>query len=103
MHCYSGSLETAQLFLKLGLHISFAGPLTFSNAVKLREVAAALPLAKLLVETDSPYLTPHPWRGRRNEPGYVSLVGAKLAEIQGLPVAEVMAQTSANVKSLFGL
>ncbi|TCL74093.1 TatD DNase family protein [Hydrogenispora ethanolica] len=103
MHCYSGSLPMAESFLKLGLHISLAGPVTFANAAKLREVAAALPLAKLLVETDSPYLAPHPWRGRRNEPGYVGFVGAKLAEIKELPLAEVMEQTTANTRRLFRL
>jgi TatD DNase family protein len=101
MHCYGGSLETAIQCLKLGLMISFAGAITFTNATKLREVAEKLPLSKLLVETDSPYLSPHPFRGRRNEPARVALIGAKLAEIKRLTVEEVMTATTANCKALF--
>lgn len=101
MHCFSGSLETATQCLKLGLTISFAGSITFKNAVKLREVAAQLPLSKLLVETDAPYLSPHPFRGQRNEPAQVALIGTKLAEIMGLSTEEVMVATTANCKELF--
>jgi TatD DNase family protein len=101
MHCFSGSRELASGFLKLGLHISFAGPLTFTNAEKLRSVAAEIPLNRLLVETDCPYLTPHPFRGRRNEPLRVALVGEKLAEVKQLPVDRVMEATIANTKALF--
>ena len=103
MHCFSGSKQMAVEFIKLGLHISFAGSLTFKNAVKLREAAGEIPLEKLLVETDCPYLAPHPYRGRRNEPFYVKLVGEKLAEIKGLPVEEVMEVTTGNFKTLFKL
>jgi TatD DNase family protein len=101
MHCFSGSRELAVQFLELGLQISFAGPLTFPNADKLRRVAAELPLDRLLVETDCPYLTPHPFRGRRNEPLQVSLVGEKLAEIKQLTVNEVMQVTTTNSRALF--
>lgn len=101
MHCYSGSLEMAIQCIKMGLLISFAGAITFTNAVKLREVAGRLPLDRLLVETDAPYLSPHPLRGRRNEPSRVTLVGTKLAEIKGLPVEDVMKTTTANCKQLF--
>jgi TatD DNase family protein len=101
MHCFSGSREVAVQFLELGLHLSFAGPLTFPNADKLRKVAAELPLDRLLVETDCPYLTPHPFRGHRNEPLRVALVGEKLAEIKQLTVSEVMQITTANSKALF--
>lgn len=101
MHCFSGSLETARECLRLGLYLSFAGPLTFSNAAKLREVAAALPLGKLMIETDAPYLTPAPFRGERNEPARVGLVGEKLAAIKGLEVQQVMAATSENTSRLF--
>lgn len=101
MHCFSGSKQMAIEFIKLGLHISFAGPLTFKNAVKLREAAGEIPLDKLLVETDCPYLAPHPHRGQRNKPLYVKLVGEKLAEIKKLPVEEVMSVTSDNFKALF--
>jgi TatD DNase family protein len=103
MHCYSGSLETALQCLQLGLMISFAGAITFNNATKLREVAKNLPLSKLLVETDAPYLSPHPFRGRRNEPARVAVVGTKLAEIKGLTVPEVMDATTANCMELFGI
>ena len=103
MHCFSGSGEMAAQFIQLGLQISFAGPLTFTNAVKLRDAAAGIPMDKLLVETDSPYLAPHPYRGRRNEPAYVRLVGEKLAELKQLSVAEVMRVTAANSKALFGI
>jgi TatD DNase family protein len=101
MHCFSGSLEVAFQCLGLGLLISFAGPLTFANAVKLREVALGLPLEKILVETDSPYLSPHPFRGKRNEPAQVALVGSKLAEIKGISIDEVMRVTTDNCKKLF--
>ncbi len=103
MHCFSGSYETAELYLRQGLEISFAGSLTFNNAHKLREVAAALPLERLLVETDAPYLTPVPYRGKRNQPQWVELVGKKLAEVKGLAEVEVMQATTANAKRLFGL
>lgn len=101
MHCFSGSLETAVQCIKFGLMISFAGAITFQNAAKLREVAEKLPLSRILVETDAPYLSPHPFRGRRNEPSRVILIGAKLAEIKGLPVDEVMKTTTANCRELF--
>jgi TatD DNase family protein len=101
MHCYGGSLETAVQCIKLGMMISFAGAITFTNATKLREVAERVPLSKLLVETDSPYLSPHPFRGRRNEPARVIIIGAKLAEIKGVSVEEVMKTTTANCKKLF--
>lgn len=101
MHCFSGSREMALQFLELGLQLSFAGALTFQNADKLRNVAAEIPLERLLVETDCPYLTPHPFRGRRNEPLRVALVGEKLAEVKQLAVSEVMQTTTANSKALF--
>lgn len=103
MHCFSGSKEMAMEFLRLGLYISFAGSLTFTNASKLREAVKAVPLDKLLVETDSPYLAPHPLRGRRNEPAHVKLVGRKLAEILDQPVETIMEYTTANTKNLFGI
>jgi TatD DNase family protein len=101
LHCFAGSRETALQCLALGLYISFAGPLTFSKADKLRQVAAGLPLDKIVVETDSPYLSPHPLRGRRNEPARVVLVGAKLAELHGVTVEEVRNITTANARKLF--
>lgn len=103
MHCFSGSLEMARQIIKLGLKISFAGPLTFPNAGKLREIAAEIDLEHIMVETDCPYLTPHPLRGQRNEPARVGLVGQKLAEIKGMPVEKVAAVTTANCRELFGI
>ncbi len=103
MHCFSGSREMALEFLQLGLHISFAGPLTFTNALKLREAAKVIPMEKLLVETDSPYLAPHPLRGKRNEPANVKLVGEKLADILEQPSETIMRHTSANAEVLFGM
>ncbi len=101
MHCFSGSREMAAQFLKMGLHISFTGVITFTNAEKLRSVAAEIPLDRLLVETDCPYLSPYPFRGRRNEPMRVVTVGEKLAEIKQSPVEEIMQATAANTRSLF--
>lgn len=101
MHCFSGSMEMAEQCLNLGLYISFAGPLTFPNAVKPRAVAERIPLDRLLVETDCPYLSPHPFRGKRNEPAHVGLVGMKLAEVKTVPVGLVEQVTTANCKVLF--
>jgi len=104
MHCFSGNLEQAQAGLEMGFYISFAGILTFGRSTELREVAAALPLDRILVETDSPYLTPEPHRKvRRNEPCYVVETARRLAEVRGLSYEEVAAQTTRNFRSLFGL
>lgn len=100
-HCYSGSLEMAKEVLKLGFYVSFAGPVTFAKSAKLKEIAAAVPLERLLVETDSPYLTPHPHRGRRNEPAHVRLVAEEVARLRGLSLEAVAAATTQNVKQLF--
>ncbi|MDB5102294.1 MAG: hydrolase, TatD family [Cyanobacteria bacterium RYN_339] len=103
MHCFSGSYEFALECIKLGLVISFAGSVTFKNAHNLQEAAAKLPLDKILIETDSPYLAPVPHRGKRNEPSNVAEVARKLAELQGVPVEEVARITSANARRLFRL
>ncbi|MDF2930072.1 TatD family hydrolase [Anaerospora sp.] len=100
-HCYSGSLEMAKEVLKLGFYVSFAGPVTFAKSTKLKEIAAAVPLDRLLVETDSPYLTPHPHRGRRNEPAHVRLVAEEIARLRGLSFEAVAEATTTNVKQLF--
>lgn len=100
-HCYSGSLEMAKEVLKLGFYVSFAGPVTFAKSTKLKEIAAAVPLERLLVETDSPYLTPHPHRGRRNEPAHVRLVAEEVARLRGLSLEAVAEATTQNVKQLF--
>jgi TatD DNase family protein len=103
MHCFSYGPGEAEALLGLGLHISFCGQITFRKCDELRAVAAAIPLERLLLETDCPFLAPEPHRGRRNEPALVALVAAKHAELRGLPVAELVAATSANAARLFGI
>jgi TatD DNase family protein len=103
MHCFSGSPEVAVECLKMNFYISLGGPVTFKNAKKPKEVAAVIPLEKLLIETDCPYLAPHPYRGKRNEPGYVRLVAEQIAEIKGISLEEVAAVTTANAKKLFDI
>lgn len=101
IHCFSGSLEMAKELLKLGWYIGFDGPVTFKNAAKLSEIAAEVPLERILVETDSPYLTPVPFRGKRNEPSHVKLVAQRIAELRGLGVEEFSQATTQNVCDLF--
>ncbi len=101
MHCFGGSVETAKACIEMNFMISLGGPVTFKNAKAPKEVAAEIPLNKLLIETDAPYLTPHPYRGKRNEPVYVTLVAEEIASIKGITVEEVAAATTANAKSLF--
>ncbi|CCQ98211.1 metal-dependent DNase [[Clostridium] ultunense Esp] len=96
MHAFSGSIEMAKECIRLGFYISFGGPITFKNAVRPKEVAKMIPLEWILIETDSPYLTPHPYRGKRNESGYVRLVAEKLAELRGLTVEEIEEITYRN-------
>ena len=103
MHCYSGSAETAKELLKLGFYISFTGVITFKNAKKAVEAAKSIPLDRLLIETDSPYLTPEPYRGKRNDSRYVKFVAQRLAEIKGVSLEEITNITTANAKRLFGL
>ena len=101
LHCYSGSVEMAREYIKLGFYISLAGPVTFKNSIVLREVAKDLPLDNLLIETDSPYLTPEPYRGKRNEPIYVRYVAGTIAEARGLEFEEIAKITAENTKRLF--
>lgn len=103
MHSFTGSLETAQACLELGLHISFAGMVTFKNNHALRAVAAAVPLDRILIETDCPYLAPSPHRGKRNEPAFVKLTAECLAAVRGLSPDEFAAVTTANARRLFRL
>jgi TatD DNase family protein len=104
MHCFSGDSAQAKASLDLGFYVSLAGVLTFSRNEDLRQTAAALPLDRLLVETDAPYLTPAPFRKiRRNEPCYVVETARKLAEIRNLTLEEVAAATSRNFLRLFDL
>ncbi|KIL71991.1 putative deoxyribonuclease YcfH [Bacillus badius] len=101
MHSFSGSVETAHECIGMNFYISLGGPVTFKNAKKPKEVAAAVPLDKLLIETDCPYLTPHPYRGKRNEPAYVKLVAEQIAELKGLDYEEVASATTENARQLF--
>ena len=105
LHSFTGTWEDAQAFMALGLHISFAGMLTFANKKLdvLRGVASRVPVDRLLIETDSPYLSPHPHRGKRNEPSRLAFTAARIAEIRGIPLAELALQTSANACHLFRL
>ncbi|MGM9923335.1 MAG: TatD family hydrolase [Bacillus sp. (in: firmicutes)] len=103
MHCFSGSEEIAKECMKMNFYISFGGPVTFKNAKNVKEVAAQIPLDRLLVETDCPYLTPHPYRGKRNEPAHVALVAKEIAELKNLSFEEIASITTANAKKLFGI
>ncbi len=100
-HCYSGSLEMAKRLIKRGWYIGFTGVLTFKNARKAIEVAANIPLDRLVLETDCPYMAPEPFRGRRNDPGKLYRMAEKLAEIRGLTVEEIHAITLENGKRLY--
>ncbi|EMI11649.1 TatD family hydrolase [Anoxybacillus gonensis] len=103
MHCFSGSIEVARQCIDMNFYISFGGPVTFKNAKKPKEVAKEIPLDRLLIETDCPYLTPHPFRGKRNEPSYVKYIAEAIAELKGLSFEEVAQKTSDNAKQLFGI
>jgi TatD DNase family protein len=102
-HCFSGTLEEARRGTEMGFLISFAGNATYPKAQNLRDVAAALPLASILIETDSPFLAPQPFRGRRNEPAFVAEVARTLAPVRNLAPQELAAATSANFRRFFGL
>jgi len=103
MHCYSASKEAMQQFIDLNMYISLAGPVTYKNAVTPKEVAQAVPLDRLLVETDSPYLAPVPFRGRTNEPKNVLLVAKEIARIKGITLEEVSKNTYNNTCKLFNI
>lgn len=101
MHCYSGSKEMALEYIKLNFYISLAGPVTFKNALTPKEVARVVPLDKLLIETDCPYLAPHPYRGKLNECAYVALVAQAISEIKNCSLEEIAKATSVNAERLF--
>ncbi|RUM79711.1 MAG: DNAase, partial [Candidatus Thioglobus sp.] len=101
MHCFSEDWETAKAALDLGFYISFSGIITFKSAADLREVAKKVPADRLLVETDSPYLTPVPYRGRANSPAYTYYVAEKMAEIRGVSIENIAQQTTQNFNDLF--
>ncbi len=102
-HCYSGSLEIAKQILQMGMYISIAGPITFKNATKAVEVVKAVPMDRLLIETDAPYLTPAPYRGKRNDSSFIHYTAQKVADIKGISIEEVAKQTMQNTFSLFGI
>lgn len=101
MHCFSGSVETAKQCIDMNFLISLGGPVTFKNAKMPKKVATEIDLDYLLVETDAPYLTPHPFRGKRNEPHYVTLVAEQIAELKNIPYDEVAKRTTENALKLF--
>lgn len=103
LHCYSGSYELAKEFIKLGYYISIGGPVTFKNAKEPLEVAKNIPLDRLLIETDSPYLTPVPNRGKRNEPSNVVYTAKKIMEIRGIDEETFLDQINKNYDSLFNI
>ncbi|MBU5674232.1 TatD family hydrolase [Paenibacillus brevis] len=103
MHSFSGSWEIAKMCLDMNFHLSFGGPITFKNAKQPKEVLMKTPLDRLLIETDSPYLTPHPFRGKRNESGYVRLVAEAAAELLGKELEEIAGITTRNALERFGI
>lgn len=103
MHCYSGSIEMAQELLKLGFYISFAGPVTFKNGKKAQAAAKEVPIERILIETDSPYLTPEPHRGERNDSSMVPFVARKIAELKGMTAADAARITMENGKRFFNI
>lgn len=103
MHCFSADLVWANRFIELGFHIGIGGPVTFKNNHVAKEVAVNIPIDRLLVETDSPYLAPTPYRGQRNEPGYTRLVVEEIAKLRSMSIEDVAYQTSLNAMKLFGI
>jgi TatD DNase family protein len=101
MHCFGGSVETARQCIDMNFMISLGGPVTFKNAKKTKEVATEILLEHLLIETDAPYLAPHPYRGKRNEPSFVPLVAEEIARLKGISIEEVAEATTKNAKKFF--
>lgn len=101
IHCFSYSKELAEEYVKMGFHIGIGGVVTFKNGKKLKEVAEVVPLERILLETDCPYLAPEPYRGKRNSSIYIPHIAQAIADIKGLTYEEVVAQTEANGKELF--
>ncbi len=102
-HCFTGDLELAERVMDLGLYLALGGIITFNNADNLRRTVSDIPLKKILLETDCPFLTPHPYRGQRNEPSYVKYVAEKIAEIKDISLSEVAKRTTENAKKVYRL
>jgi TatD DNase family protein len=103
MHCFSGDIDLMNACLKMNFMIGLGGPVTFKNARLSKEIAQSVPLEALLIETDSPYLAPHPYRGKRNEPGYVSIIAEEIASLRGMSLEELADTTHRNTVRLFRL
>jgi TatD DNase family protein len=103
MHCYSGSVEMADKFLALGLHISLGGPVTFKNAKTPKEVAKIVPIERLLIETDAPYLAPHPYRGKQNDSSYLPLIATAIADLREESLDYIANETTKNARKLFNI
>ena len=103
IHCFSGDMDLADAFMALGYYISIPGTVTYKNAHDVRDVAAAMPLDRMLVETDAPFLAPVPKRGKRNEPAYVTHTAREIAKLRDIPFETVAEQTTRNARILFGL
>ncbi len=101
MHCFSGDMQLAGTIIDMGFHLSIPGVVTFKNGTTLQEVAATIPLETLLLETDGPFLSPEPWRGKRNVPAHLLYTALKVAQLRGISMEELAEQTSANAQQLF--
>jgi TatD DNase family protein len=103
IHCFSGDIDMAQQCMKEEYYLGIGGVVTFKNAQPLQMIVKEIPLEKILLETDSPFLAPHPFRGKPNEPKYIPLIAEKIAELKGISLKEVAKVTSANCKQIFGI
>jgi len=103
MHAFSADEKTADEIIDMNFYVSLGGPVTFKNAQLPKDIAVHVPLDRLLVETDAPYLTPHPYRGKRNEPAHVKLVAEKIAELRDMSYEDLVAATTANAKRLYNI
>ena len=103
LHCFSGSPEMAKEVIRLGMYIGLGGAVTFKNARVPVEVAASIPLERMLMETDCPYMTPVPFRGKRNDSTLIAYIAAKVAEIRGITIEEILKATKHNAETLFGI
>ncbi len=101
MHCYSGSIESAKEFMKLGFSFSFGGVVTFKNAKNVQEVVKNIPIERIMLETDCPYMSPEPFRGKINEPKNISIIAEKIAELKNLKISEIEEKTTKNSEKMF--